>query len=57
MPDYQDMSPFDRWWNTKGWWLARRLSLDEDTMKKVWQEGYLDGISSPRCRNGWIESE
>lgn len=57
MPDYQDMSPFARWWETKGWWVARRLNLDEKSVEQIWKEGYLNGLSCDRYRDGWIESE
>lgn len=55
MPDYADMTPFAKWWETKGWWLARRLSLSEDVMKQIWQEGYKEGVDSPRLRDRWTE--
>lgn len=57
MPDYQDMLPFTRWWETKGWWLARKLNLDQETIEKIWNEGYLDGITGPRYGNRWTESD
>ena len=50
-PDFQDMRPFDRWWATKGWWLGRKLDLDEETMKKIWEEGWWDGKFGSGHRN------
>lgn len=59
MPDYGDMTPFARWWETKGWWLARRLNLDEAAVKTIWTEGHLDGISGSRktVSNMWGDDQ
>lgn len=54
-PDFTDMKAFDKWWATKGWWLGRQLNLDEATIKRIWEEGYNQGASSPRHRDRWTE--
>jgi hypothetical protein len=35
---------FINWWNRKGWWTARSLGLDEETVRKIWEEGYTHAV-------------
>ena len=29
---------FIRWYRAKGWWVSRRFSLTEETLKELWYE-------------------